>query len=336
MNQQNPEQIAETMAAMSGGKLGPEPSMQEAAPMAPMAPKSEVPVIDQATTKGAPTTEADNAQMPPIMYKVKFGEDDERELSEKQITGTFERYGQMNEMNSAMRPILDLANGAMKANPGLTPEKFAKSLIAMANQHNPQMGGEDQRPNKQGEQKPQQAEDISKAFDAWEKDNAASLPPMYKEMLEGNKNTGNQMNQMMQMMQQVLGRSQGMLDAGKGAAEQAGQQNISNSKQRVANNLSRVQQKLGLPDSAENDFMMFASERGYTIEDFLDPVLTMRVAQDFKNGTQTGEVDRLREVQTRRQSFTGTPPQQPSGGMSAAPAAGDAPLEAMLNRKFAQ
>ena len=331
MNQQNPEQIAQAMSAMSGGKLGPEPTAQAPAPQ-----ESVVPVIDEATTKGAPKTEADNAQLPPIMYKVKFGEDDERELSEKQITGTFERYGQMNEMNSAMRPILDLANGAMKANPGLTPEKFARSLIAMANRHNPQMGGEDQRPNTQGDQKPMQADDISKQFEAWEKDNAASLPPMYKEMLEGNKNTGTQMNQMMQMMQQVLGRSQGMLDAGKGAAEQAGQQNISNAKQRVANNLSRVQQKLGLADEAENDFMMFASERGYTMEDFLDPVLTMRVAQDFKNGTQTGEVDRLREVQTRRQSFTGTPPQQPSGGMSPAPAAGNAPLDAMLSRKFSE
>ena len=53
------------------------------------------------------------------------------------------------------------------------------------------------------------------------------------------------------------------------------------------------------------DFQVFANERGYTQEDFLDPQLRLRVMNDFKNSVHSGEMERLRDISKRRQAFTG-------------------------------
>jgi len=334
----------EILNAMAAGPLGPTQggvqNPQEEIAEGQHAPgqeraEGETPPsqLDNANKQGAPKTEDDEANENPVVYKLKIGEED-RELSEAQIKGTFERYGKLNEQNNAMRPLMQLYAGAAKANPGLTPDSFAKGLIAMANKHNPSMGGQDDIPNKEVQNKPQGAEEISEQFDQWEKDNAATLPPGYKEMMMGTQNTGAQMQQMMQMMQQVLGRSQGMLDAGQNAAAGANNQAVNNAKNTVANNLSAVQQKLQLPDEAEKDFMMFAAERGYTMEDFIDPMTTLRVATDFKNGLQSGEVARLKAMQERRQAFTGAAPTQPGGGGGAPSQAEDPALEAMIAKRL--
>ena len=44
--------------------------------------------------------------------------------------------------------------------------------------------------------------------------------------------------------------------------------------QSIANNLDQAQAALRLPDDKGNDFMIFAAERGFTLEDFADQTLT--------------------------------------------------------------
>ena len=343
-NELSPSDAA-NVAALGATRLGADPNAMpqgeaNAASAAPQAGQTQTPsadgtaapsALDAGQSQGAPQTEGDKQDLPPMKYKINMNGED-RELTPEQISGTFDRYAKQVQMADAMRPVTNLYMQAAKDNPGLTPEKFAKTLLQMANQPNKEMGGQDQKPN-QSQTPGKTAEEISAEFEKWEKDNAASLPPGYKDMMTTNQGLQQGMKQMMGMMQQVLGRSQGQLDVAQQAAGQAQGQAVNNAKQRIANNLSSVQQKLGLPDSAESDFMMFAAERGFTMEDFLDPMLTLKVATDFKNGMQSGEVERLRGIAERRQAFTGTAPTQPGAGAAASPSE-DQNLAALVNKRL--
>jgi hypothetical protein len=73
----------------------------------------------------------------------------------------------------------------------------------------------------------------------------------------------------------------------------------------MANNLDAAQKAVGLPDEDQKDFFDFAYGRGYTLEDFVDAELTMKVATDFKNEKNSPEMDRLKSLAERRQAFTG-------------------------------
>ena len=72
--------------------------------------------------------------------------------------------------------------------------------------------------------------------------------------------------------------------------------------------------------------MMFAGERGYSVEDFIDPKLTEQVVQDFKAVKDTPEFERLKGINSRRQSFTGvlTPGAGANGAAAPAPVNKDA------------
>jgi hypothetical protein len=269
-------------------------------------------------------------------YRIKFGDNDgdERELTAKQIASTFDRYGKLNQTMDYMRPVMNLAASVLQQNPNMTPDQLVQSFVQMANRPMTH-GGQDARPNQQGQQNPQSASDISAQFEQWEKENAATLPPGYKEMHMQNMQTQQQMSQMMNMMQQMLGRTQGVMDASRAATGDARNQTINATKQKISNNLNAVQQKLGLPDEQGQEFLSFAAERGYTFEDFVDPMLTLRVASDFKNSKNAGEFGRLTDMAQRRQAFTGTAATQPAMG-GAASNAGDPNLEAMINRAMSR
>ena len=87
-----------------------------------------------------------------------------------------------------------------------------------------------------------------------------------------------------------------------------------------------VTRELGLPDDAEDDFFDFAFGRGYTVEDFIDRELTMKVMQDFTNNRSTPEMERLRALNAKRQAFT--------GAATATPSAGGAPQTASADQQF--
>ena len=77
-------------------------------------------------------------------------------------------------------------------------------------------------------------------------------------------------------------------------------------RQLAANNLDQAQAKYQLPDDMQNQFFDFAYGRGYTMEDFLDPVLTDTIVGDFKNNLNSPEMARLQDIAKRRQAFTGS------------------------------
>jgi hypothetical protein len=85
---------------------------------------------------------------------------------------------------------------------------------------------------------------------------------------------------------------------------------------RISNNLDRMAQKTGLGEDQAEDFRIFAFERGYTSEDFLDPQLAMKVGTDYKNSIESGDMERLREIAKRRQAFTGTVGNTPQSEMA--------------------
>ena len=132
-----------------------------------------------------------------------------------------------------------------------------------------------------------------------------------------------QLAQTQQMLQAVLAQSNGVADAAKQGMQGAQSQQINAMRQSISNNIDKVQTALGLADDKANDFMVFAAERGFTMEDFVDPQLTIKVMTDFKNNMDSPEMERMRAIAQRRQAYTGSMGSTPSAGSSAEAGAGD-------------
>ena len=306
--------------------------------IAPQAAEQPAPAQEsaasKATDKAAPKTEADAMAEDAIAYDIDFGNGDKRKLSPQQIASTFQRYSQLNHQNAQMKPIMEVIGGYMKANPGMTADQLASKLteLARGEQPNPVMGANQHQQQRPG-QTPPNGED---PFAKWEEENAAKLPPGYREMMQGSQNQQAMMAQMYQALQGVLSRTQGVADAGRDMAGQAQQQQINAVKQSIGTNLDRAQMQLQLPDQAAQDFMAFAGERGYTFEDFVDPQLTLTVMSDFKAAMNTPEMERLRGIAQRRQAFTGSFTPSPTAPAAAAPPAGDATFDKLAGAALAK
>jgi len=313
--------MASIVNALAAKQLGPDPS----APAAPQKDTAE----GQATAKGAPSTEADKMEAPAVIYEVEFGQGDTRKLTPQQIASTFQRYSAMNFKNASMKPVMDVIEQIMGDNPGIKSDELATKMAAIykAQQSNPQMGNVNNKPQMEPgrDQAPQGG--LDEMLSKWEEDNAASLPPGYKDILANShgeiSSIKQQLAQTQEMLRQVLSQSQGVADAARTGVQSARNDSINAVRQAIANNVDRAQQALQLPDQAAQDFMTFASERGYTIEDFVDPQLTLRVMSDFRNAMNSPEMERLRSIASRRQAYTGSIGQTP-----ASPEAGAAPAGA--------
>jgi hypothetical protein len=302
------------IAAIAAKQLGAPPAAEAAqtpqtppgAPPAGPAPNAEAQDKDTATDKamaaGAPVDEGTNTDAEAILYEIEMG-GKKRKLTPQQISSTMERYSALNYKQAQYKPVLDLVEEAMKANPGATPADVASHIMALvtAQKNQPQGAAapkqeQPQVPSDDGDDDP---------FTKWEKENAASLPPGYKDMMNGNKSVMAQLQQMQQMLAQVLGGAQGVADAARAGQQDARQSQVQAIQQSIANNIDRVQAHLQLPDDAAEDFMTFAAERGYTLEDFIDPRLTLSVMTDFKNNMASPEFERLKAIHTKRQAWTG-------------------------------
>lgn len=327
---QNPQDQAAMIDAIAANTMGVEPAVPQQAAPAPE-PKKDT-AADTAAEKGSPETEGDKMTAEAIIYEIDFGETDQegnkknRKLTPQQIKSTFDRYSAMNYKNAQYKPITDVIENYMRANPGSTPQQIAEQLesISKANQSNPTMGNTDNaQSTAPSGQTAMSADEMSKAMEKWEEDNAATLPPGYKEMMNANgsgmANMQKALAETQNMLKMVLANSQGVADAAKGQVEGAQNQQINAVRGQIANNIDRVQQALGLPDSAADDFMVFAAERGFTMEDFVDPQMTVKVMQDFKNNMDSPEMERMRNIAQRRQAFTGSLGATPSASGGAAP-----------------
>ena len=252
---------------------------------------------EQAASEGAPVTEADKMGASPVSYEVKFGDNDVRQLSPEQISSTFNRYRDLNYKQMQNKPINDVAE-ALMGRYGADPYQIAEEMIKHAQEREGKVGSEGN---------PEMPADSDAAgLRKWEEENAVSLPPGYGQIAENMQQLQQMQAQTQQMLQSVVANSQAVADAGQEAVMGAESQMQQASQQQIANNLDKVQNSLGLPDEAAQDFMMFVAERGFTLEDMVDPQIALTLGQDFKNQRNSSEFDRLRSQAERRQAVTGS------------------------------
>lgn len=298
---------------------------------------------EKAASTGSPNTEGDKVAAEAVVYEIDFGEKDKdgnsvmKTLTDKQIKGTFERYSAMNHQNAQYKPVMDLVRQIQQANPELRdPAKFADQMknIYMAQVKNPTMGNTEGE-RSQGPTDSKMTQPLNDQLSKWEEDNAVQLPPGYKEMLV---NGGGEMKAIKQQLAQtqnalraMMARTQGVADAARDQVQNATQDKTMAIKQSIANNLDQAQAALRLPDDKGNDFMIFAAERGFTLEDFADQTLTMRVMQDYANNMNSPEMERIRNIAMNRQAYTGSLGSSPGGGSSAAPAEEMSTFDKMAN-----
>ena len=323
-NPQDMDQVARIAAKKMGAQApapqAPAPAPQAQAP-APKPKPAEAPTTAQekASAAGSPKTEGDKSSQDPVVYKVKMGDGD-RELTQQQIAGTFERYRDLNYKQAQMKPVMELAEKMMKAG-NATPDQVAKFMgaAAQAMTKNAKMG-RSQNPQPAGTAQPAQPQNgaaawkdqMSNELKKYEDENAITLPPGYREGMDRMERMETQMKAQMAAMQKVLQASQGNASQSVEAAKQAGMDRAGTVRQAISNNLDAAQQANGLPDDDAKLFMAFAGERGYTAEDFADKALTNKVMQDFKNAKNGPELARLQEVQQRRQAFMQAPNRGPA------------------------
>lgn len=299
---------------------------------------------EKAAEDGSPKTEGDKMDADPVTYEVDFN-GQKRTLTPEQIKGTYERYSAMNMRNAALKPVMDLVEDALRANPNMTPTEMRKNLetLMKAQEHNPQMGNQQKQGDKSETAQAQSPEDFEASLTKWEEDNAATLPPQYKEMMMGQSQMPQQLAQMQQqmqmlqrMMQATIGQTQGVAQAARDGMDRSQSMQVNATQQQIGNNLDRVQAALQLPDQAALDFKTFAAERGYSMEDFIDPQLTMKVMTDFKNTMNSPEMDRLRGIAQRRQSYTGSLGSTPSAGQGGQPAQAPSSFDNMVSQAMSK
>lgn len=325
------EQDDQMIAAMAAQQLGaPAP---EAAPAQQDPAKAETPPTDAEKMQEAvsPETEGDK-QREEAFIEVDFGDGRKEVMSASQIAGMTTRYKDLNHKNATrykpMEPAIGVLEQLMASATAqgheVSGQDMAQFVAAAIKGYssNPQMGDQrDPTPDRPD------GSDFDAQMDAdiesWERENAVSLPPMYRqgfkmmrqlmmenEALKGN--MGQLIGQAQQLNQEAQQQAQGAIATGDNAY-----------RQQAANNLNEAQAQLRLPDEAEEDFFNFAYGRGYTVEDFIDRDLTMKVMQDFANNQATPEMERLRALNAKRQAFTGAASAAPSMGGGAAPSPAD-------------
>lgn len=329
------EQDDQMIAQMAAQQLGaPAP---EAAPAQPQQPqedpaKADTPPTNQEKVQEAvsPETEGDK-QRDEAFIEVDFGDGRKEVMSASQIAGMTTRYKDLNHKNATrykpMEPAIGLLEtmmqNAREQGVDVSGDDLAQFVGAAIQGYtsNPTMGGQvdptPDRPNGSDFDAQMDAD-----IEAWERENAVSLPPMYRQgfkmmrqLMQENEGLKNNMAGMIQQAQmlnsQAQEQAQGAMQAGDNAY-----------RQQAANNLNEAQTQFDLPDDAESDFFDFAYGRGYTVEDFIDRDLTMKVMQDFAANRATPEMERLRALNQKRQAFTGATQSSPSAG-AAPQAAGD-------------
>lgn len=290
------------------------PAAPARAPAEPAGTPSE-----QAESAAAPDTEDEAAEAGPIVFKV-----GDRELTDAQINGTFDRYSALNQMHADNAPAFNLIK-QLRERTGLDANQTA-ALIANALKNASKAGGRNGGPVNTGEERAVESRndtDMEAQLKKWEEENAISLPPGLREAMTGTQKLQGQNKQMMQLIMALAKRMQGGDKQVQAQAQQNQTDASTNYRERVASNLDAVQKKFGFPDDKIDDFQQFAMARGYTVEDFYDASLAMTVGQDFQNAINSGEMERIKGIMSKRQAFTGsiTPGAGGEGAPSVAAAA---------------
>jgi hypothetical protein len=334
------EQDDQMIAQMAAQQLGaPAPDAAPAQPQEDPAKQDNPPTNQEKIQEAAsPETEGDK-QKEESFIEVDFGDGRKEVMSASQIAGMTSRYKDLNHKNATrykpLEPAIDVLNQLVdqaRANGADVSGDDVAQFVAAAIQgmtKNPTMGGQqDTTPDRPDGQpgNPDLDAQMEQEIEAWERENAVSLPPMYRQgfkvirnLMQENEVLRNNMGGLLQQAQQLNSDAQQQL----GNAQTSGEMVY---RQQAANNLNEAQQTMNLPDELEDDFFNFAYGRGYTVEDFIDRELTFKVMQDFNANRQTPEMERLRALNAKRQAFT--------GAASATPSAGGNPVQPSADQDF--
>jgi hypothetical protein len=333
-----PDAEAAAAAAAQGAK--PPVPTPDAAPAGDGDKKT---VAEVATELASPNAEGEAAEMDSAVFEIDFGEGRKRQLNAKQIRDTFKRYGDLNqkwrehsEKTKTLGPIMQFAETLMQAAQQSGQQITAEDIVGFMQQSlqggTSSFGGT----NDGGAPTPGNGEGGDDPFAKWEEENSITLPPGFRESLNKTRDLEQQLAKTNNLLMQILQAQQGVAGAASQAAQQAAQNNVSAIQRTIANNLNYAQQQFQLPDEAEQEFFAFAAARGYTIEDFVDPELTMAVVGDFKNNLNSPEMERLRNIAQKRQAYTGSLNAAPSGGGTGQPSADDKFFNDLVTGAMAQ
>lgn len=319
-----------TLARLAAAAMGApqDPAQQQGQPaaasqqQAPQPQQRQAPTPEtaegQAQTDGAPQTEGDKASAPAVVYEIDMPGGAKRKFTPSQIAGMADRYSSLNHEHSQLKPVVELAKEMLRRNPGMTAQDLTETILslAQAQQKNPTMGN-----GANAQQAAQLGLPDDDSLTKWEQENAASLPPGYREFMGQQRTMQSMLGQQTSLLNRLLAQAGGVAEGSAQAMQQAQSQVVNARQQAIGANLDRAQMELQIPSQMANPFMVWAAERGYTMEDFIDPDMTRRVMRDFRNDLMAGEVDRLQSIHQKRQAFTGTIGQQPTGGATQADAA---------------
>lgn len=347
--------------ALPPGAPGEDPGVDpNAAP--PAKPKaSEKPTdMEKAASKLEPKDSGSVSDEESIRM-VKIGD---REFAESQIKGMYERYTKLNHQwqtevapnKASLAVINNLVKMAKDSGHDVKPDEVAALIDAAVKAYvkNPTMGGDDKKAGKIGADEGKQAmsgkvntnlgdndDEMEESFSSWEKENAVSLPPGFKDVYKANKSMEQKMQAMLDVVQQLItGQSAdgNAVATGAEALKKANQLSSNAATSMIRNNLNQAFSSSQIPsdDATKADFRMFAMQRGYDFPDFMDPELTATVVADYKANKDAPEIERLRGVMKKRQAFSGLDTSTPgAGGGASAQAGADPMLSGLVDKAMA-
>ncbi len=355
MNELDASMIDQIAAQQLGAAPAPQgqppvdPAAAQAAPPPPPKADPTPTATELATKKGEPkAAEGDSAIQ---MFEIDDDDGTKRQLTAQQIKSTFGRYKDLNHRHQTeyapMKPVLNIAQQIMaeakKNGYDAKPEEIAELVQAALKSHlsNPTMGstkkGGDVQQGEKGQAQQAMsppAEEGDNALSAWEKEHAVSLPPGYREQQGSMKAMQQQMAEMVNMMKASMLSASSGAQAERAATQATGeatQMQASAATQSIKNNMQQAMSANQIDPQAQQDVMIFAMQRGYTPEDFIDAELANTVMADYKANKDAPEINRLREIAKRRQSFTGMVEGTPGSGAGAPPAAADPMFQQLVD-----
>lgn len=304
----------------------PPPSPAQQTQSAPEPPTTGM----EKATAAASTTDGGGSQS--VSYQVPWEGDQKRELTPAQIKSTFDRYSSLNYAHSQLKPVLDIVGPLLKGANGDVGKvsDFLKAALA-ATQKDPTMGntgggGGGQAPATTGHNVPAASgaanlKDFEQEIKDWEEENGIKLPGSVKAQSKTISALSGQISALVDMVRHMSqanqGANAGQLDAARDAHADARNTMVTAIKRQIAQNLDSAQSRHGLPNEAVHDFMTFMGQRGYTMEDMVDPRLAHNVVADFKNNLNSPEMERLRQMTARRLAATGSLQPAATGGGAA-------------------
>lgn len=324
------------IARIAANQLGQQPAPPAPPPSAPQADTA----MDKAQTDAAPTTADDKTNMEPVQtFKVNI-DGVEQELSGPQIAGTFARYRDLNHKHAQRKDMEPFDNMVSKLSESGKPRaEIIGNMFALMKkgmEKNATMG-DDGVPSARPAEDAMPSQDIGSEdpYERWTRENDLStMPPGFREQQAKMDQLTQAVGAIQSMLQPVLASAQGTAQKAVQSQEAANQMKVDAAKDRIAANMDRLADSLGLTEEDAPMFNEYIKERGFGFPDFEDPNLLKMVLTDYTNAKNGPEMDRLRAINERRQAYQGTMVASPADGASPAPSGADEMISRLADKQF--